>query len=110
MKTDIKEYGDKYELFIDLPGFCKEDLKLHIEDGYLIINAKTSNTTKDENNGKYVHKERYYGECTRSFYVGNEVKEEDIKANFKNGTLNILIPKKEVFENKDNKKYIEIDD
>lgn len=48
MKTDIKEYGDKYELFIDLPGFCKEDLKLHIEDGYLIINAKTSNTTKDE--------------------------------------------------------------
>ena len=111
MKTDIKEHGDKYELLVDLPGFNKEDIKMHIEDGYLIINAKT-NTEKNEKDdkGKFVRKERYYGECSRSFYVGDQVKEEDIKASLKNGTLNIEIPKKDETKEVKEKKYIEIEE
>lgn len=109
MKTDIKEHEDKYEILVDLPGFNKEDIKMHIDDGYLIINAKTNNeqSEKDEK-GKYVRKERYYGECSRSFYVGDQVKEEDIKANLKNGTLNIEIPKKDETKKVEETKYIEI--
>ena len=108
MKTEIKEKKDKYELLIDLPGVDKEDIKMHIEDGYLVINAKTSNKEEKEEKGKYVRKERYYGECSRSFYVGDEITEEDVKANFKNGTLNIEIPKKEETKKLQDKKYIEI--
>lgn len=111
MKTDIKEHDDKFELIVDLPGFDKKDIKMHINNGYLVINAETSNETNDsDNNGKYVRKERHYGKCSRSYYVGDGITEEDIKANFKNGTLNIEIPKKEQLENKEEKKYIEIGD
>ena len=79
MKTDIKEHDDKYEILVDLPGFNKEDIKMHIDDGYLIINAKTnSEQSEKDKKGKYVRKERYYGECSRSFYVGNQINEEDI--------------------------------
>ena len=108
MKTDIKEHDDKYELIVDLPGFDKNDIKMHIEDGYLVINAKTNtnNDEKDEN-GKYIRKERYYGECSRKFYIGEDITEDDIKASFKNGTLGIEIPKIEEKENHE-KKYIEI--
>lgn len=108
MKTDIKEHENKYELAIELPGFEKNDIKMHMEDGYLIINASTdTNTEEKEESGKYIRKERYYGECTRKFYVGEKINEEDIKANFKNGILNIEIPKKETLEAPE-KKYIEI--
>ena len=82
---------------------------MHIEDGYLVINASTKNNVEDKDkNGKYVRKERYFGECSRSFYVGENIKEEDIKAEFKNGTLNIEIPKKEEIEKESEKKYIDI--
>lgn len=109
MKTDIKEHDDRYEILVDLPGFNKEDIKMNIEDGYLVINAKTSNEEDNTNkNGKYVRKERYYGECSRSFYIGDNITEEDIKANYKNGTLNVEIPKKEEVEKIKDKKYIEI--
>lgn len=110
MKTDIKEHDDKYELVVDLPGFEKNDIKMHIEDGYLVINAKI-NSSNDEKNedGKYIRKERYYGECSRKFYIGENISEEDIKASFKNGTLGIEIPKKEEKEEHE-KKYIEIDE
>lgn len=108
MKTDIKEHDDKYELIVDLPGFAKEDIKMHIEDGYLVINAKTNSTNDEKDkNGKFIRKERYYGECSRKFYIGDNVYEEDIKANFKNGTLDVEIPKIVRKENKE-KKYIEI--
>lgn len=110
MKTDIKEHDDKYELIVDLPGFGKENIKMHIEDGYLVINAKTnSNNDEKSKNGKYIRKERYYGECSRKFYIGDNVTEEDIKASFKNGTLDIEIPKKAEKELKE-KKYIEIEE
>lgn len=109
MRTDIKEHDDCFELLIDLPGYNREDIKMNIEDGYLIINAKTSNDIDEKDKkGKFVRKERYYGECSRSFYIGNDVNEEDIKASFKNGTLKIEIPKKEERKQIDEKKYIEI--
>lgn len=109
MRTDIKENENNYELIIDLPGFSKEDIKMHIEDGYLIINAKTKEENEEKNEvGKFVRRERYYGECSRSFYVGEDVSEEDIKASFRNGILNIEIPKLEEFEEDEEPKYIEI--
>ena len=111
MKTDIKENENNYEVLIDLPGFNKEDIKMYIDNGYLVVSAKTNNEIDDKDeNGKFIRKERYYGECSRSFYVGEDVKEENIKASYKNGTLNIEIPKLEIEEKKSEKKYIEISD
>lgn len=109
MRTDIKENENNYELIIDLPSFSKEDIKMHIEDGYLIINAKTKEENEEKNEaGKFVRRERYYGECSRSFYVGEDVSEEDIKASFRNGILNIEIPKLEEAIEEEEPKYIEI--
>lgn len=110
MKTDIKEQDDKYLVDIDLPGYEKEDIKIEVEDGYLTIHATTGSHTEDKEQGKFVRKERYFGECSRSFYIGEDVREEDIKASFKNGTLKIEIPKKEEQEALPEKKYIPIDD
>jgi len=93
MKTDIKEKKDKYVIEMDLPGFEKENIKLELNNGYLTITGKQENNI-DEEEEKYVHKERFYGECTRSFFVGDNIKEEDIDAEFKNGMLKIDIPKK----------------
>lgn len=109
MKTDIKELKDKFEITIDLPGYEKENLNMSIEDGYLTVHAKTSKETDDGEDGKFVRKERFYGECSRSFYVGEDVTEEDIKASFKNGTLKIDIPKKEEKKALPEKKYITIE-
>ena len=110
MKTDIKEKKDKYIVDIDLPGYEKDDIKIEINNGYLIINAKTSHNKDEKEEGKYVRKERFMGECSRSFYVGDDIKEDDIKASFKNGTLSIEIPKKKKKKELQNKKYIPIDD
>ena len=110
MKTDIKEKKDKYIIDMDLPGYEKENIKIEINNGYLIVNAKTSHHEDEKEDGKYVKKERFVGECSRSFYVGEEVKEDDIKASFKNGTLKIEVPKKEESKNIPEKKYIPIDD
>ena len=96
MNTDIKENDNDYELTMNLPGVKKEDVTADLKDGYLTIHA-TSNQNKDEKDedGKYIRRERYSGSCNRSFYVGDAVTEEDIKANFENGTLKMTIPKKE---------------
>ena len=96
MKTDIKETDNGYELVVDLPGFTKDEITAELKDGYLTIHA-TSNQNKDEKDedGKYIRRERYSGSCNRSFYVGDAVTEEDIKACFENGTLKMTIPKKE---------------
>ena len=110
MKTDIKETEDSYILDIDLPGYKKEDIQVELNEGYLSIHAKTSNEVKDEKKGKYVRRERFMGECSRSFYVGDDVKEDEIKASFKNGILNLEVPKVNPEEKKSEKKYIEIGD
>ena len=109
MKTDIKEKKDKYLIDIDLPGYDKEGIKIEIQDGYLTVHAKVNKEEDDKEKGKFVRKERYTGECSRSFYVGDAVKEEDIKAKFKNGTLTIEVPKKEEYKELEEKKYIPIE-
>lgn len=110
MKTDIKEKHDKYLIAIDLPGYEKENIKISIEDGYLTIHAKTDSQNDEKDDGKFVRKERYIGECSRSFYVGESISEEDIKASFKNGTLHLEIPKKEEKKELPEKRYIPIGD
>ena len=109
MKTDIKELDNKYEIKIDLPGYEKENIKISIEDGALVINASVDKDV-DESKGKYIRKERFVGSYSRSFYVGDSITEEDIKASFKNGTLTIDVPKKEEKEEPTESKYIPIDD
>lgn len=107
MKTDIKEKKDKYLVEVDLPGFSKENINLSLKNGYLAISAKMEKDDKDEEE-KYVRRERFYGECSRSFYVGDDITEEDIKAEFKNGILKIDIPKKEAKDKDKEVKQIEI--
>ena len=109
MKTDIKEHDDSYELMVELPGFDKDNIDMSIEEGYLTIEANTNSSKDEEEKGKYVRRERYSGTFSRSFYVGDDVTEDDIKASFKNGVLDVNIPKKET-EKKSEKKYIEIKD
>ena len=96
MRADVKEFDDHYLLDMELPGFNKEDIKAELKDGYLTISASHDEANDEKNDeGKYIRKERYYGECRRSFYVGNQIKKEDIKANFENGILKLNIPKVE---------------
>ena len=96
MKSDVKDAGDHYEVLMDLPGFKKEDVKLQLKDGILSFEAtkKTENDEKDEN-GKFIRRERFLGTCTRSFYVGENLEQDDIRAKFENGVLKVDVPKKE---------------
>ena len=108
MKTDIQEKDNNYILDMDLPGYDKSDIKAHLKDGYLTITAQkdSSNDEKDEK-GNYIRRERYCGKCSRSFNVGEGMKEEDIKASFNNGILQLTFPKE--VEQKEDTKYIIID-
>lgn len=110
MKTDIKDTDTGYELTMNLPGVKKEDVKAELKDGYLTIGAVV-NQNKDEkdSSGKYIRRERYCGSCSRSFYVGDELTQEDIKAKFEDGTLKISIPKKEEKPAVEENKYIAIE-
>lgn len=110
MRTDIKELDNGFELDIDLPGYKKEDVQAELKDGYLTINASTKkeNDEKDKN-GKYIRRERYAGTCSRSFFVGEEITQEDIKAKFEDGTLKISVPKKEAKPAVEESKYIAIE-
>lgn len=110
MRTDVRETGNAYEFTMDMPGVRKEDIKAELNDGYLTVSAETncSNDEKD-NDGKYIRRERHYGSCSRSFYVGNAVTKNDIKASFENGTLRMTIPKMEDKPVIDNRNYIQID-
>ncbi|OUN30799.1 Hsp20/alpha crystallin family protein [Blautia sp. An81] len=94
MKTDIRETEGSYELDVDLPGFKKDEIKASLENGYLTISA-AKGLDKDEKDGKYIRQERYAGAMSRSFYVGDEVTQEDIKAKYEDGILKLSIPKKE---------------
>ena len=109
-KTDIKELKDNYLLEIELPGFAKEDIKAEINNGYLVVTAEHNNNKEEKDEkGRYIRKERYSGQCMRSFYVGSELKEEDIKAKFENGILKLEVPKKEFEKKVEQKKYIQIE-
>ncbi len=109
MKTDIKENDENYLLEVDLPGYQKEDIKIDVHEGYLTIHAKKNEESSDKKEN-YVRRERFYGECSRSFFVGEDVEVEDIKASFRNGILNLEVPKVDPKKKLDEKKYVEISD
>ena len=109
MLTDIKESDKGYELEMDLPGFKKEEIKASIENGYLIISAEKGleKDEKESEGKKYICRERYTGSCQRSFYVGEYLRQEDIKAGFQDGILTLFVPKEDKTKVEE-KKYITI--
>ena len=96
MKTDVRETDDSYELDIDLPGFKKDEITAKLEDGYLTVSAsKGLDKDKQDKKGNYIRRERYAGAMSRSFYIGDSITQDEIKAKFENGILQLSIPKKD---------------
>ena len=96
MKTDVKDTENGYEVDIDLPGFKKDEISIELENGYLTVSAaKGLDKDEEDKKGKYIRKERYAGAMQRSFYVGENLTQEDIKAKYENGILRLSVPKKE---------------
>lgn len=114
MSTDIKENDNGYEMEIDLPGFSKDEVTVELNEGYLTISAakeldeKEAESEKEAKKQNYIRRERYSGSCQRSFYVGDNLTQEDIKASFKHGILTLSIPKKDA-KQVETKKYIAIE-
>lgn len=116
ISSDIKELADGYQIEMELPGFAKEEVKAQLKDGYLTITAEHNAENKEENNEegqkkeavKYIRRERYYGKCQRSFFVGKNVTEEDINAKCENGILTMYVPK-EVKKPQVEEKFITIE-
>jgi len=95
MSTDVREKDGSFDLDIELPGFKKEDVKAELKDGYLTVSAVRKSETEDKKeDGKYLRRERFYGSCSRSFFVGPSVTENDITARFEDGILKLSVPKK----------------
>ena len=111
MKTDIKETDNGYELVVDLPGFTKDEVQATLENGYLTISAEKGldKDEKEKETGHYIRKERYAGACSRSFYVGEDIEQADIKAEFKHGILTLFVPKKEAKAAVPERKFIAIE-
>lgn len=111
MKADVQEFDDKYQMDIELPGFTREEIHADLENGYLTIQAEHSENKeeKKEKDGTYIRRERYSGKYQRSFYVGDEMTQEDIKANFRDGVLKLEIPKKEPVAEVEKKQRIAIE-
>ena len=96
MKTDVRETENSFEVDMDLPGFKKDEVNLELKDGYLTVSAdKALDKDKKDNEGRYIRQERWSGSCSRSFYVGENVKPEDVHAKFEDGILKLSIPKAE---------------
>lgn len=93
MKTDVRELENAYEIDMDLPGFKKEDVQVKLEDGYLTVCASQSSQNEEKKEGRYIRQERYCGQCSRSFYVGDGVRPEDVTAKFQDGILKLSMPK-----------------
>ena len=110
MKTDVRETEKSYELDIDLPGFKKDEISAVLEDGYLTVSA-SKGLDKDEKDkkGNYIRKERYAGAMSRSFFVGNGVTEDEVKAKYEDGILRLSIPKKSENPSVESKKLIAIE-
>lgn len=110
MKTDVKETDSAYELAIDLPGYRKDEVQAELKDGYMTITATKENSKDEGDEGdRYIRRERFYGSCSRSFYVGELVDESDIKARFEDGILYVTVPKKEPAPQVEEKKLIAIE-
>ena len=108
MKTDIKDEGEHYLLEVDVKKKKKEDIKLSLDEGYLTISASMNNESEEKSKNNYIRRERHYGSFSRSFYVGDGVKEEDVKAKLQDGVLSLTV-KKDVEATKEEKKYIAIE-
>ncbi len=109
MKTDVRETDNSYELDIDLPGFKKDEIKVELDNGYLSISAaKGLDKDEEKKDGKYIRRERYAGAMNRTFYVGDNLTQQDIQAKFEDGILKIIVPKKDVQQIEQNK-YIAIE-
>ena len=110
MKTDVKETDTGYEVDIDLPGFKKDEINVELKDGYLMISA-AKGLDKDEKDkeGKYIRRERYAGDLSRSFYVGKDLTEKDIHGKYENGILMLDIPKKAPEKKPEEKRLVTIE-
>ncbi len=108
MKTDIKDEGDHYLMKIDLPEVKKENIKLSLEDGYLIVSTKFDYNNEDKEKNNYIRRERHYGNCSRSYYLGDDITEEDIKAKLQDGVLTLNVKKVDP-KAKETKKFISIE-
>ena len=110
MKTDVHETEEGYELNVDLPGFKKDEIQIELNNGYMTISAAKGldEDEKDKKSGKYIRRERYAGACERSFYVGEGISQDDIKASFQHGILKLFIPK-EPEKSVEEKKYVAIE-
>lgn len=106
MKCDIYEEDGKYKIVTDVPGFKKEDIKLELNNGYLTISAEKKENKEEGEDKKYLRRERVYSKEMRQFYVG-DIDIDEVKAEFKDGTLLVSVPKEE--KEKDTKKVINID-
>ncbi len=110
MKADVRETDHSYELEIDLPGIRKEDVKAELNNGYLTVTASASrNDDEKDAGGSYIRRERFSGAFSRSFYVGEAVREDEISAKFSDGVLKLSVPKKEKQPDVDTRKYIAIE-
>ena len=110
MKTDVREKDGNYEIDMDLPGFKKDEIQIQLENGYLTINAaKGLDKDEKDKDGKYVRRERYAGNLTRSFYIGEHVQKEDIHPKYENGILSFTVPKAAAKAVEAKKNYIEIE-
>ena len=110
MRTDVKESDKGFTLDIDLPGYKKEDISAELKDGYLTVSAKTNDENEEkDDNGTYIRRERTFGSCSRSFYIGEEIEESEVKAKFEDGILKVFVPKKEVQPAVEERKYISIE-
>ncbi len=110
MRTDVKETDSGYEVDIDMPGFKKEDIRMELEKGYLTVSAaKEYGDDQKDDKGRYVRRERYSGSVSRSFYVGENVTEEDIHPRYENGILSFCLPKEEQKTIEEKKHYIAIE-
>ena len=108
MQTDIKESDTEYEIIMNLPGFKKENVKGELKDGYLVVTATNAEDDTDKN-VKYLCRERYSGGCSRSFYVGEKITQQDIKARFENGVLTFIVPRIDKTARAKETKFISID-
>ena len=101
LKTDIKEVEGGYELDMELPGYKKDEIQAKLDHGYLTIQAQKKEEKEEKNQENFIRRERYQGSVSRSFYVGNNIKQEDIKASFDNGILHLIVPKAVIEQSKE---------
>ena len=110
MKTDVRELDGSYEVDMDLPGFQKDEIKVSLENGKLTVSAaKGMEKDEQDQNGKYIRQERYSGAMSRSFYIGDEITQDEIRAKYENGILKLTIPKKDAKPAVEEKKHIAIE-